>query len=288
MNARINTEVPYQRYRLTIEPTATLTLPAYSGSMLRGIFGHALLRHSCRCGTTQTHHVGCTYAHVFEGATQPKKPSGIQQPPRFVITPPAAKTYLPGKPVTFDFIIFGVSQIQLNEVKSAWQQACIRGIGTPPVRAKLMSFTALDTQAKPLNAQVTLIFKTPWLMKRHGRLLRPDQCTAGDFLWAINHRQQMLNTNFNLGLPALENHVLNTLASQLALKKDLQYVTWQRYSNRQTKQHPLSGILGKIHLSHPLDSGLSPLTALLGHGQNLHAGGKTSFGLGAYQIEVNK
>jgi len=277
----------YQRFRLTIAPQAKLRLPDYSGSMLRGIFGHALLRHSCRCGNAQKHTSECTYSHVFEGAGPTGIARGIDRSPRFVITPPPAKTYSLGDFFTLDLVVFGINPGQLSEIKEAWQDACVRGMGTPPVRCTLVSFEKYDRPIPLLSSEVTLDFKTPWLMKRHGRILCPSECSAADFLWAINHRQALLNANFNLGLPTIDTHALATLGRQILIKKDLKSVTWQRYSSRQTRQHPLSGMLGRIRLSHPKSNGLAPLSALLGHGTMLHAGAKTSFGLGAYELEAN-
>ena len=297
MNARLKstlqancTQPPlgsYQHFRLTIAPQASLTLPEYSGSMLRGIFGHALLRNSCRCGNTQQHTPECTYSHVFEGAGPTRIAKGIDRSPRFVITPPPEKTHTLGDFFTLDLVVFGVNLSQLNEIKEAWQEACARGMGTPPVRCTLVSFEQCDSPIPLLSSEVTLHFKTPWLIKRHGRILCPSECNAADFLWAINHRQALLNASFNLGLPILDTPTLDALGNQLLIKKDLKKVTWQRYSSRQTRQHPLSGMLGRIRLSHPMSNGLAPLSALLGHGTMLHAGAKTSFGLGAYELEAN-
>ncbi|MEH6577386.1 MAG: CRISPR system precrRNA processing endoribonuclease RAMP protein Cas6 [Amphritea sp.] len=277
------------RFLLTIAPQAPLDLPDFSGSMLRGVFGHALLRNSCRCGHTEQHLPDCSYAHVFEGAIQDQQRSSpsTTPAPRFVITPPPAGTIKDGETFEFEITLFDLNKYQLAEVKAAWYAACRRGLGSPPVRCTLLEMEEISCPSPALRDEITLNLKTPWLIKRKGRPLRAHACRPEDILLAINRRQLLLNQHYNLQLPTTDNQTLLDLAANLTYRAELQYVTWQRYSARQGKEHQLSGLLGQIHLQHTDAEGLTPISTLLATGTLLHAGGKTAFGLGAYDLKFH-
>ncbi len=63
----------------------------------------------------------------------------------------------------------------------------------------------------------------------------------------------------------------------------LRWHEWTRYSSRQHTLMELGGLLGTFELSGP---DLAPLWPLLWLGQWVHAGKGTTFGLGAYRLEL--
>jgi hypothetical protein len=62
--------------------------------------------------------------------------------------------------------------------------------------------------------------------------------------------------------------------------QDLQYCTWERYSNRQQQRLTLSGLMGCLTLCN-VPAELLPYLAV---GQWIHVGRRACFGMGAYQL----
>jgi len=76
-----------------------------------------------------------------------------------------------------------------------------------------------------------------------------------------------------------------TAAQTVGIDKDpgLHWHDWTRYSGRQKESMKMGGLLGDLRL-HGL--GLSTFWPALWHGQWVHLGKGTSFGLGVYRVEA--
>ena len=74
---------------------------------------------------------------------------------------------------------------------------------------------------------------------------------------------------------------LAELARAVTCETHFRWCDWARYSNRQQQKMVLGGVLGDLTLT----GLLQPFLSLIQIGQWLHAGNKTTFGMGLYTIE---
>lgn len=270
-------------YHVVAAANYSFVLPTHSGSILRGAFGKALKAQQCCCGASSTHKANCLYAIVFEGLGG-EFIRGSQPPPRFIIQN-VSQDYSSERN-TFEFIItlLGLTDEQQQYTMAAWPYALKTGLGEQRVPCEVLSLSKLpNSQTQPLDAtSITLELTTPWQIKRSGKALNSDQCTANDILFAINHRLALLNNHFQLGIPHLSASLLSELCASMTSTCDLGQSSWRRYSSRQEKSHPLAGITGQVKLSG--EKVLQQLNDVLQAGQYVNAGGKTSFGLGGYRV----
>ena len=155
------------RYRLTFTVTETLHLPDYSGSMLRGIFGRALMQLS---GITTADIQKKTplflyspYAAVFEPQHQPAQHSGIistlpSLPVPYVIEPPLhpARSYQPGEILQFHLVVIGEALEHFKTILLAWRRAFLQGVHpNQQGKASLKSVEAcLDHQQNDQQSQL--------------------------------------------------------------------------------------------------------------------------------------
>ena len=61
---------------------------------------------------------------------------------------------------------------------------------------------------------------------------------------------------------------------------NLHWYDWERYSNRQHQRMPFGGFVDQISYT----GNITEFLTLLGLGQYIHVGGKTSFGMGKYEL----
>lgn len=277
-----------ERWSLRLTLARPLTQVEHVGSMLRGVFGHALKTLGCRCGS-ERHMPGCPYQRIFEPLPPTDWPARYRDcPPAYVLTPPAAdaagRTQL-----DFAFTLLGPSLEQRALVWQAWQQAASRGLGQRQIPARLQA-VACDTSAPKLEAtrRVRLRLTSPLLLKRKqngqttSRPLRPHELSANDLLLALHRRLDLIQRLY--GVPSQPLPPLNdwlTQGEHLTLHGQLQEHHFARHSNRQRQRMPLYGLSGDLDLSGPLSPHLLSALAL---GQWLHIGGKVSFGMGGYRL----
>ena len=128
----------YGRYQFTCRMETGAILPAYKGSTLRGVFGHALKRVVCalrrqECKTCILKK-RCIYPIVFETPLAVDMPEGsrVSHPPHpFVIEPPDTEQmeYRPGETLTCRLVLFGEVNNNLPYFVYAFQQMGRIGIG---------------------------------------------------------------------------------------------------------------------------------------------------------------
>lgn len=305
---------PVARYRLHTRVQRAVHWPEYEGSALRGLWGHALRRLACATGRPVCDGCPlvsrCAYRALFEPAPPPQTRTYGDLTPPYVIEPPAARRDLaPGQAYDFDIVLFGRALQELPLALRAWQLALASRVGPAdgalrlervewtdpapgPVTVTEATADGLSTviahepalvlpapDAAPPRARLELI--TPLFVKRGGQPLTAQRLEAADLLWALVRRVAEV-CELHLGRPTgFDFAALKTAARQLRFAESgLQMRSHQRWSNRQRRHTPLAGIVGHAVLDGPL----APFWPLLHLGQWLHAGGKTSFGLGQIRV----
>lgn len=300
------------RYQFNFEVQDTLHLNFYSGSMLRGVFGHALRHLACmtkmanckECPLYRT----CPYPEIFE--TPPPQNHTLQDfsqiPAPYVIEPPpmGEKVYRAGEILRFSMVLIGRAIHQLPLIIFAWQRAFARGVGKYESCAKLLNvifepnqlqqqivFDALENQAiiehsplsfvqPDLQNSVTLNVITPLRIQQKGRVLLHD-LQGRDFIMSLVRRYYLLKEFHSENYEPPHFSQLAQQAHAVKCESNLKWCSWDRYSNRQQQKMTMGGVVGELSLSGELKSFLS----LLQLGQWVHAGNKTSFGMGLYVIK---
>lgn len=301
------------RYQFNFEVQDTLHLNFYSGSMLRGVFGHALRHLACmtkmanckECPLYRT----CPYPEIFE--TPPPENHSLQDfsqiPAPYVIEPPpmGEKVYRVGEKLSFSMVLIGRAIHQLPLIIFAWQRAFSRGVGKYESCAKLLNViyqpnqkqaevifntqeneTILEhsiTVEEPLcSAQqnhIHLKILTPLRIQQQGRVLSHD-LQGRDFLMSLVRRYYLLQEFHGENYQPPNFSELAENAHAVRCENKLKWCSWDRYSNRQQQKMTMGGVIGELSLS----GELKPFLALLHLGQWFHAGNKTSFGMGLYDI----
>ena len=310
---------PLIRLRARMQALDPIRLPPYAGSAWRGVLGHALRQAACvtRARTCdgcllQTH---CTYTRLFE----PPAPSGeggrrFAAPPRpylLGIDPRAGRDHAPGDPLTLGVTLLGEAIRQVPYLIHALQLAGQRGLGREQGRFAVVGLdqeaapgsddwrsvhTAAEGRYVPLSLAATVLpalpervqarLLTPLRLKRHGHLTGPERFTPEDFLFNLVGRLRLLASHHGGNPEPLDWPRVYPAAQSQSLVLSharLHWHEWTRYSSRQSTAMELGGLLGTFELSGP---GLASLWPLLWHGQWVHAGKSTTFGLGAYRLGV--
>jgi len=300
------------RYQFNCQTTAPLKLNDYSGSMLRGAFGHGLRSLACmtqmsNCNACLLQHQ-CAYAQIFE--TPVPKKTGLQQfsaiPKPFIIEPRmmGGQLILADELFQFNMVLIGDKAIALLPfIIEAWKQALQRGLGKQNVTAQLNTVYFQEAvqgkkhcvyQAgtskldRPIEApklsleiknSITCHFITPLSIQKKGQILMQD-ITAKDFLMALLRRYYLLDEFYGEHYQAPDFSVLAKQAESIQCVSDFTPYQWQRYSSRQKQAMVFKGIIGQLTLS----GELAVFLPMLYLGQWLHVGNKTTFGMGHYKI----
>jgi hypothetical protein len=302
--------LPFARFQFNFQVETPLHLNFYSGSMLRGAFGHALRHLSCMtklpdCSDCMLYH-SCPYPLVFETPPQTSSFQAFSQIPNpYMIEPPplGSKDYQVGEVLSFNMVLVGRAMAQLPLIIFAWQRALAVGLGKERSRARLLNVvfepdqpaaqviydTAADNAVQAYSAfvpppladvdELTLQFVTPLRIQKQGKILTREM-TARDFLSALVRRYFLLLEFHGENYQAPDFVALIEQAQAVTAQVDFRPCAWQRYSNRQQQAMRLDGVLGSVALRGDLSAFLPFLQA----GQWLHVGNKTTFGMGQYQI----
>ncbi|WP_414199736.1 CRISPR system precrRNA processing endoribonuclease RAMP protein Cas6 [Pseudomonas sp. F1_0610] len=166
--------------------------------------------------------------------------------------------------------------IRLHSLASRTPQGLRIGIHPMPLLDWLVTI--------PANVQheVVLQLKTPLRIKHKGKILRQGVPPLSLVLAQVQRRLMLLVRSWVNADPAL-SRLLTTavpLGEHEALHSPVYFEDWQRYSNRQSKHLPFGGLQGELSYRGDIFHALAWLQA----GQLMQIGGKTSFGLGYYQL----
>lgn len=306
--------LPLARYKLRFRVDSELRLPSYSGSTLRGAFGHALMLLSglekSDIQQKNSAYVYSAYAAVFE----PLASNGVgllasvsDRPVPYIIEAPVggAKHYAVGELLEFDIVLIGAALQHLGTIVLAWRRALMNGLGRNKAgKAELIEMlhctqdgqTSVYSEAHPIlkphnytlnipsyhqPQTLHLVFNTALRLQRKGKIVGLDELIPGlllrNLIRRVSFYWQLLNPKKPL---ELDVQYLNSLADEVQGIKHLSLKKWRRYSSRQNNFMELNGWQGHWLLQQ-VPSELLPFVWL---GQFLHVGKNTSFGLGGYEI----
>ncbi|MGR9012459.1 MAG: CRISPR system precrRNA processing endoribonuclease RAMP protein Cas6, partial [Gammaproteobacteria bacterium] len=273
----------------------------YKGSSFHGAFGQALAR------------IGTNFRDYFYNPTPPAHWSDAQQaPPRpYVLIPPLdEKTrYSAGDTLNLGIVLYGSAIDYFMIVFAALEHLGeFMGLGKQRGRFSIDSIVQLSAdgaatiyqnrhwlaQAQAMHAErffidaplsqpgIRLNHSTRLRLKAGNRLLN----TAPSFSLFMNRllgRINALSTLYGNGIvitPAQKQHLL-TLAETVQIEHStLQWHDWERHSQRSHSTMPFGGLLGETIYK----GELAPFIPWLSLGQWVGVGGKTSFGLGLYEL----
>lgn len=291
------------RYRFNLAFEQPFTLPLYSGSMIRGAFGHALRYISCVTRQKSCDNCpllnGCHYPRVFEpkllgivsGQPEPA-------PPYILEPPPGPRDLSAGEKWSFDIVLYGPALPLLSMIILAVTQAAARGFGSQHIPAKLLSVTVeqpdgwqiicsnedpiikphstrISIPSHPESGNLALELLTPTRLLRQGHPVGPQKLSGRDFYSALLRRGCQLAESIGITPPP------QMRLSEFPLQAgNLRWLEWNRYSSRQKQSMQLGGLIGTFSL----EQWPEELWPWLWLGQWCHIGKNASFGLGQYRL----
>lgn len=301
-------KLPIVRYQFEFEVLEDMWLPAYSGSTLRGVFGHALKKLACmtkedNCQQCPLYHT-CPYIEVFETPVPMDGPLSKNQnvPQSYIIEPPeiGERLFKKGEIFKFQMVVLGKTAERIALIYFAWKKALERGISkggkaelidlkmeTAEGFVSILGGQYVLNHAKEIavpnfvdHQDITLQFETPMRLQHDGKALAPNGISADIFLTQLLRRLSWVSqVHFGTEL-SVDYQALKAEATELANQANLHWYDWTRYSNRQQKKMHLGGVLGQWTFYN-----VSPaFQQLLYLGQWIHAGKNTTFGLGKYKL----
>jgi len=308
-------EIPLVRLRIRLTARDPLRLSPYKGSALRGGFGVAFRRAVCvlqraGCEGCPLRH-RCVYSYVFE--TPPPPSSRLMRkyphaPHPFVIEPPleGRTEYAPGEPLEFGLVLIGRAIDYLPHFLCAFQELGQLGLGRGRGRFELSGAWAHDGRGEALvfdgrkiatpvprlpsprrppdgPQEVTLRLLTPLRVRYQAHLA--DELPFHVLVRALLRRISLVSY-FHCGreLRCDFRGLIERAQAVRAVRSELRWRDWERYSSRQRSRMRMGGLVGRVAFR----GELAPFWELLALGQELHVGKGTTFGLGWYRMEVNR
>jgi hypothetical protein len=280
---------PIAPLRLTLR-SAGLAFPGFAGSYWHGGLGSMLQRH-----------FPATFALLYGGHDDARL---------YALRPPPGERFPPGSRLTLQLGLFGAASEHLLACTQAIARLGEAGLDPAGCyRLEQASVLLPDTAAVFYTADEGLLQPPPisdfsdWLALRLAppqigvRLLTPLRIKeGGDLLRRAPDYSQLLHRLFGrldqlahvIGsappLAKSERAALFAEARQVALlAADVRWQQLDRRSARTQQQMSFGGLLGELQFAGELTQTLPWLVA----GQQVHIGGKTAFGFGAYQIQID-
>ena len=291
------------KYRFRMVAVSEIALPEYKGSAFHGGFGHALRKIA-----------PSWYRHLFEpgppGGNLSSKPTlsaSTAWPKPFVLLPPLdeLRRYPPGHPFECELTLFG-SAIQHYPICHAALEylGSSMGLGTnrgnfrvegvdiaragstnsvPNPTNHAISSSAIMAARQGLDTdRVTLNYLTRLRLKAGNRLHR-EAPPFSIFLARLMGRLNTLSTLYGSGelLDRQRCNELQQQAEQITIApNNARWNDWNRYSGRQNEWMKFGGLVGSASYA----GDMRPFLPWLALGEWVHVGGKTSFGLGKYEM----
>lgn len=300
-----NSHLPIGAWLFRLRLNDAIDLPIDKGSSFHGALGQALAK------------ISTNLRDYFYNPTPPAHWRDSQQaPPRpYVLLPPLdGKTHYPaGDSLDLGIVLYGTAVGHLPILFAAIEHLGeFLGLGKPRGRFGVDSILQLGGQGwtplyqdrhwqSAIQAISSADFFTdppvalPHLTLRHiSRLrLKADNDllrTAPPFALLLNRllgRINALATLYGNGVllePERKAQLLELAETIQIAHSTLNWQDWQRHSQHKQQTMPFGGLLGETIYS----GELAPFVPWLRLGQWVGVGGKTSFGLGMYQLELMK
>ncbi len=297
------------RYRFRFVADEPILLPPMPGSAWRGLLGHGLRR--TVCVTRQSTCDGCLlqqsciHNRLFESDSAESGRYRKRPHPFVLEVEPTShwREIPPGETLVLGITLFGPVREALPYLIQSFLIAGRKGLGRTRGRFSLVAVDALPGLADhppvpvwrgeggvntadvpaaappPVPERVTVELLTPLRFKVKGRLVGPREFSGELFLRALWRRARDVGRFYGeLQAGTLPDEPPEGIE---ALRPELQWHDWRRFSSRQKEYMKMGGIVGSFRLS---GSRLASWWPLLWYGQWLHVGKVTSMGLGRYRI----
>ena len=272
--------LPVARYRFQLAATTALHLPDYKGSTLHGGFGHALK-------TISPHY----YKQLFDPA-----PTAGSFPKPFVLLPPLDRDrlYNPGRQFVCELTLFGAAIDHFSICHAALEYLGGRmGFGIGRGKFKIIAVdrdmpdppdptTGSDKEPSPESICIRAV--TRLRLKDNDRLLShppPFPLFFARILGRLNSLS-VCHGHGRIVTPEHKKHLMDRAETVSVSENGMAWRDWTRYSGRQKTQMKFGGLLGTATYT----GDMAPFLPYLVLGQWTHVGGKTSFGLGKYEMDA--
>ncbi|PID41618.1 MAG: hypothetical protein CSB48_13870 [Proteobacteria bacterium] len=279
---------PLLKLRVTLAFQHDTVLPAFKGSMLHGWFGHALKR-----SDEQAFHI-CYGEH------------DQQQPKPYIICPNNDhKTHWhKGELYDFDLTLFGSAirlqdaivtaltlgeKMGLGDQRTPFEIISIASCTAAGLKPGLIPSTLSDYMAQsdfdPFfegNMELAIQMITPVRLKYRGEIVKRHAPGLGAWCNHILRRLSQLSRFWVIDDDELLDAIFNERPPlrEQEMTSHCYYEDWQRFSLKQKAQLPFGGLKGQVSFYGEINHAIP----LLKIGEQLHLGGKTTFGLGKYQL----
>lgn len=258
-------------HAFTLRADETIHLPEYKGSTFHGGFGRAL------------HAISPIWSKYF---LAPKSNAGHALPSPYVLLPPLDEktTYEAGENFSLNLTLFGEANQHHALIQAAVEYLGRRyGLGYRYGKYSVQEITTSkppDTgAAAPETGKIKLQLATRLRLKHNNRLSRQ----APDFPQLISRlsgRIKSLEHAYAGTTDSLIPEINPDQTHNIKHQDHTNWEDWERFSGRQKTRMKFGGLLGEI----TYEGDLQPYLPLLRLGEWVHIGGKTSFGLGKYQL----
>lgn len=273
------------KLRIHIQLKKETILPAFKGSMLHGWLGHALK------------HVDDRAYHALYGEHD------NQQPKPYIICPSEDhKTHWQAQEIYyFDIVLIGQAAQLAPIVVQAIEHGQKLGFGAQRTPFTLVSVSSLlpgkvkaGIHTAPLfewitfnentfeRTELAVNFITPLRLKVHGKILQHQAPDLALLLKQIVRRLSQLCQFWVCDEPEL----IKALYQELPILGDYEqnshtyFETWERFSLKEKRQLPFGGLKGQVSYYGEIAQALPWLQV----GEHINIGGKSTFGLGKYQL----
>jgi hypothetical protein len=308
---KIMLTLPVSRFRFAFRATFSFHLNDWSGSMLRGAFGHALKRASCmtrqrECGECPLYQT-CPYPAIFAPPPREETLHRFNKPPVPYLFEPeswGAKEIQTGDAFIFSMVLMGRAIGELPLIVFALKQAFRRGMGKdktgkaelecveflPPFAApeivyregdkRVASDARMNLTVPDFNPveSLSLEFISPLRLQENGKRIPAEHLTPHAFLMTLVRRVSMIGEIYGGSDLDWNFHELTEISKTIEDEKELRCQDWTRYSSRQKTAMTLGGLTGIWKMR----GNLTPFLPAIYAGLWTHAGKETSFGLGHY------
>ncbi len=287
-------------YQFQLCLDSDLELPPFKGASFHGALGLALAK------------IGTRFRDYFYNPTPPPHWQDPQKPPKpYLLIPPQDRRtqFQTGETLSLGIVLYGNAIDYLMIVFAALEHLGEHmGLGPKRGRFHIRQITQLTTdgttvlyqqphwlaQSQPVHApqfftatppitRLQLTHNTRLRLKTDNDLLRTAP-PFSLFMHRLLSRINALATLYGNGIvitPEEKQHLL-TLAETITIEHStLKWHDWQRYSQRSQSTMPFGGLMGETVYC----GEITPFVPWLALGQWVGVGGKTSFGLGLYELD---
>ncbi len=311
------------RLRLRAEAIDEISLPAYPGSVFRGIYGAALRRISCMTGQRRCEGcpllLTCPYPELFDPVPKEVETLGsfqrevaVRSPPYVIETnDPVAGTFAVGDVLEIGMWLYGRATNRISLIVEAWREALGRGIGMLRARAILRAafveeafqpggfqiygesaetwdgevLSAAERKLAEGNLSISLV--TPLCLTVGGKPLRDLDPTPRQIAAAIVRRARLINAH--AGTPAGEAVIatwpVDAWLNDADRVKATADIAWQNW-RRYSSRQKRAMVLGGFTGRLTWENVSAGLGWLLDLGTVLHLGKETVFGFGQIRLDV--